>query len=127
MGIGTKIAAFCFPYFSFPLIAPSPYPIGPLIWATVFAPLWEELIYRKIPIEICRKTGIFDKISVYLWLGTSILFGLGHGGTYSIVRQGLSGLVFFKLCEKRGYFSVVLAHGLYNFLVIYLFPLINGL
>jgi len=85
----------------------------------LFAPIWEEVLYRYFPLFIARKLGkeyIFPAVVV-----SAILFGWGHeGGSHEgVLLQGMLGLVFSWAYIKTGYklYVPILIHILYNVLI----------
>lgn len=91
----------------------------------VIPPLWEELCWRLVPISIglwlSKKFNDYT-ILLPIIIGSSINFGWGHGhGEISVLLQGVMGFVFACLYIKNGfsYWSTVITHFLWNFLVGY--------
>ena len=88
------------------------------LMSCIFAPLFEEMLFRVVPITIAKNLGrhyIFPVI-----LGSSILFGYAHGiNSISLMFQGVGGFILSILYIKNGfcYFSVVLLHFMWNFYV----------
>lgn len=81
----------------------------------VFAPLWEEMVFRKIPMDIMVKLGRPDLLPSII-IFSSIIFGLVHNGVPSLLIQGVLGFVMAVLYVKNGYsyWSVVTLHALWN-------------
>jgi hypothetical protein len=82
--------------------------------ACVFAPLWEEVAFRVLPIQIARK--VPQNISWPIILVASCIFGLVHNGVPSIMLQGVLGLLWSYVYIKNGYsyLSSFSTHLLYN-------------
>lgn len=130
--------------------------------ACVVAPLWEEVVFRMLPIVfavlVVMMVLYLKQIITILWhmlatlkgtaepatnstefpllaniplrppnfiviacAASSIIFGLGHGGPMNIFLQGITGGAFCWLYYKNNYsyLSVVTAHAIWNFLVIF--------
>jgi len=122
--------------------------------ACIFAPLWEELAYRYVPLglaksleiilvrgfshEIRRNLGVeydysrghlFGSLKgtgfvLFAMLLSSIVFGLNHGSVINIMFQGVSGFIFAWLMIKSGYWSAVIAHSMWNFMLMFGMPVI---
>lgn len=93
-----------------------------LILAVVFAPITEEAVFRLLPIGavflICGK-----KNKLILWpviIMSSIIFGWTHGSWHNIFMQGLVGIIFSIAFLKGGYVSSVVAHAVFNFVIMIL-------
>ena len=93
--------------------------LGTFFFSIILAPLWEELIFRYVPIKLTAKihknTG--HDYSLYAILISSTLFAVGHGnGQYSILLQGILGvgLCYLFILNKMNYWYNVLAHALWN-------------
>lgn len=86
----------------------------------IFAPLWEELLFRYVPIQIVNASNNASKLMLPVVIGSSILFGLAHGGPLNILTQGVGGLFLSYLYIKyESYWLNVLSHALWNFFVVY--------
>lgn len=114
------------------LSAPTPIgemftPIGFFIFACIIAPLWEELMYRHVPIQISNKITKASGQS-FEWpiiLLSSCIFGLSHNnGAYNIPLQGVCGLVLSLVYIHTGYkyWSSVIVHASWNFFALYILP-----
>lgn len=86
------------------------------VYLCVFAPLWEEAVFRWAPLEIARRTNTLDKIKWPLIILTSAVFGLIHNGTLSIPVQGVLGIILSLVYIESGfsYLSCVLIHSMWN-------------
>lgn len=97
-----------------------PFDFGPplkyiFFMSCIFAPLWEELVFRFAPATIAKHTG--REFLLPIMIISSAWFGWLHGdGPESIMRQGVMGFVFFWLYLKNGYsyWSSVVLHSLWN-------------
>lgn len=91
----------------------------------IAAPLWEEFLFRKLPLDFVGKWGN-DDLLLQTVFASSLLFGLVHGGPFSVFIQGVGGLLFAFLYVKNGYsyWSTVIAHFLWNFIIMFWFPYI---
>lgn len=99
------------------------------ITACIFAPLWEEAVWRYAPIEILRNLTDFEKIKWPFIIGSGLLFGYWHYGPASVPIQGVAGMVFawVYIENKFSYLSSVIVHSLWNFSLIVAMPyLINS-
>ncbi|MDO8600869.1 MAG: CPBP family intramembrane metalloprotease [bacterium] len=102
--------------YKFSVIHELPPDIRPLhiLYAVIIAPLFEEFIFRFIPIKL---TEIFTKRKSILWsvvVLSSILFGVAHGSWYNIFIQGPSGIILSVAFLRGGYFTSVAAHATHN-------------
>lgn len=91
------------------------------VYACIFAPIWEEAVFRWAPIQIARKVGVFEQIKWPLIILTSVVFGLIHGGTLSILVQGTFGLILSAVYIETGfsYLSAVTLHSLWNMFIFF--------
>jgi membrane protease YdiL (CAAX protease family) len=94
-----------------------------LIFSCILAPIFEELFFRFIPLEMHRLVTKNSSQAVQLksqWLVvlfTSLLFGWAHrNGFTSILIQGVCGLGFAYVYIRNGYsyISSVLLHSFWN-------------
>lgn len=85
----------------------------------ISAPLWEEWVYRVLPIKIAQNLGRDTIIPIII--ASSIIFGLGHGALYNIYIQGVLGLLssYLYIKNNNSYWSSVCLHFLYNFFLVY--------
>jgi membrane protease YdiL (CAAX protease family) len=88
--------------------------------ALILAPIWEEYIFRHIPLKWVSSFNNKD----YTWavmVITSVIFGIVHGGPSHIFIQGVVGLVsawlYFK--NDKSYWSCVVYHMSYNAYVMF--------
>lgn len=97
----------------------------------VLAPLWEECVFRYFPIrfaQLCDEGYRFIKTTYQSWmlapivLAGSLIFGILHGSSLNILFQGVGGLFlcWLYLRNRNSYWSAVIYHGLWNFLVVFL-------
>lgn len=98
--------------------------IGLLINACILAPLWEEVVFRVLPIQILKKTNTLDSLGPYVIVACSAIFGVIHGGDENVFIQGVLGLLFSYVYIKNdfSYKSAVLCHMLWNVFVIFILP-----
>jgi membrane protease YdiL (CAAX protease family) len=82
-----------------------------VLFATVFAPMAEETIFRVFFFNIGLRYGGF-------WSGAVLsgaLFGCAHGDLYAAVPLALGGMVLCGLYYRaRNAFASMIAHGLFN-------------
>jgi|SRR5690606_37319882 len=104
------------------LLTAQMYPKAEFFFSCVLAPLWEEVVFRVIPIHLAYKLGEDAVLPIIIF--TSIIFGLGHGGPANILIQGVFGFILSLLYIKNNYsyWSVVLLHSMWNATCIYLIP-----
>lgn len=89
----------------------------------ILAPLYEELVFRVVPIKIAA---LFGKESLFpIIVLASVIFGLGHSyqysiGSLSLLFQGLGSLIYFWLYIRNGYsyLSIVTLHATWNLLTL---------
>jgi len=99
-----------------------------LTYGCVFAPIFEELIFRWLPIiwvmAIVNNAETFKRWRWYFAGIISIVFGVAHFGYFSIFIQGVSGFGFCYLYFKNryGWLSAVVAHSMWNFALTYILP-----
>ena len=92
-----------------------------LFYACILAPLWEELLFRKVPITIANI--INPKLLWPVIIMSSAIFGWSHGdGMRSLLLQGVLGVTTSYVYIKNGnsYWSIVIIHSSWNLLVPYL-------
>lgn len=100
----------------------SRFTISNILGALIFAPLFEELVYRYAPIKIAKDLG--GALIIPVILISSALFGWGHGnGIISVIFQGMLGFFASVLYIKNGhsYWSAVFLHFLWNLTCFLLF------
>ncbi len=85
-------------------------------FSNLWAPLWEELVFRLAPIELARALG--EKTLLPIVIMSSYYFGFGHGhGPFSLLMQGAMGLTLCWVYLRNGYWSAVLVHAMWNIFV----------
>lgn len=107
-----------------------PYEYGEILQVTpqwtffyvcIFAPLWEEALYRYAPITIAKNLG--KQYILPVIVASSLIFGWQHyQNPESVLLQGGVGFVLCYTYIKAGYsyFSSVLVHSFYNLSMIFL-------
>lgn len=82
----------------------------------VLAPISEEIIFRHLPLRVLKAAGKEKELLLPSILFTSTVFGLMHQGYYSLLIQGVGGLIFSVVYIKNGYslYSSILSHALWN-------------
>lgn len=78
----------------------------------LIAPLSEELLFRKAPLDFFKNYTTQQKLSVVIVV--SALFGWIHGGMYKVFFQGMMGYVWSRTYLKHGYWASVVSHSLWN-------------
>lgn len=94
------------------------YKLSVFIYGVIIAPIWEELAFRKGPIDFARKLN--PDLVIPIVIMSSFLFGWAHGNEIgSILKQGVMGFVFswVYIKNKYSYWSSVFIHALWNFFV----------
>ncbi len=94
----------------------SPYEILPYaFFGCFFAPLWEELLFRKSVIDLARTNERFVLPFITI---SSIIFGWLHGnGPQGVLVQGGMGFIFsycYYTAKSTPYLVTTLAHALWN-------------
>lgn len=80
----------------------------------ILAPLWEEAVFRYAPMEIAK--GIPSRFTIPIIILSSFVFAWLHGAAmFSIIHQGIFGLVQCFIYLKRGYWTCVANHAVWNF------------
>lgn len=89
------------------------------IRACVIAPLWEEIAFRYVPMKLAG-----EKYMLPVMVGSSIYFGLQHGGIENIFIQGVAGMVLCCVYIKSNYSIWVnmTLHALWNAFVMFIVP-----
>jgi len=97
-------------------------PLGQFFFAVIFAPIWEEAVFRYAPLKIIGSVN--QSLTWPIVVITSIVFGLLHGGVNNILIQGFGGFVLAYVFIKNGwdYKWSVAYHALWNLSVVYLLP-----
>jgi membrane protease YdiL (CAAX protease family) len=85
----------------------------------LIAPLIEEVLFRHLPLQIIKATGK-DRLLIPTILFTSIVFGLMHQGSISILIQGVAGFIMSVLYLRNNYsyWSSVCLHFLWNTMLL---------
>lgn len=86
--------------------------ISNLFFMVIVAPIWEETLFRHIPITIGKK--YFPKVLVEIIIGSSIIFGWIHGDVTNIVVQGFLGLTMCFVYLRLGLRYAILSHAIWN-------------
>lgn len=86
--------------------------ISNLFFMAIVAPIWEETLFRHIPITIGKK--YFPKVLVEIIIGSSIIFGWIHGDVTNIVVQGFLGLTMCVVYLRLGLRYAMLSHAIWN-------------
>ena len=81
--------------------------------ACVFAPVWEEIAFRYIPLTIAIR--YFKKSFIQITIGSAIFFGYIHGSPINIMIQGVWGLLFSIVYIRNGLKWAIVSHFLWNF------------
>jgi membrane protease YdiL (CAAX protease family) len=86
---------------------------------SIITPIWEELLFRYVPIEIARRTGLLKKNYFPLMFLTSIVFGWMHGSVANVFCQGIVGIFLYWVYIKNNYsyLSSCIVHGTWNFML----------
>ncbi len=108
-------------------------PAASLFSSVVFAPLFEEAIFRMLPLSLALVLAglLHDKfahhgrnlIRAVLFVVCCLIFGLAHGSVLNIFIQGVVGLVLGRLYLRhsdnqfKAYAACVMVHAMYNFTV----------
>lgn len=108
---------------------PWPYFVA-VLYPVIFAPIFEELIYRGVFGSIFKIFDNDNKVNQLIFIITSVLiFGLLHlqttGTSYSIITSFLfpafSGVIFsLEYVKTRNLIYPIITHSIYNFIVILL-------
>lgn len=92
-----------------------------LFYCCIFAPIWEEAVFRYGAITLAQAIG--EKAVVPMIVISSCIFGwIHHYNPESVLMQGGLGFIlsYIYLKSNNSYFSVVIVHGLYNLFIIFL-------
>lgn len=96
--------------------------------ACIFAPLWEEALFRYFPLEIARHSKNFKWIAFPVIVGSALIFGWLHGSVLNIIFQGVSGILLgWVYLKNDSYWSSVLLHSLWNTMIIYGLPFLANI
>ena len=88
-----------------------------IVAAVLMAPLLEEILCRKLPLDIVKYSGKEKELLIPVMLFTSVVFGLMHsGGLWSVPLQGVGGFILASIYVKNGYsyWSSVILHAMWN-------------
>lgn len=81
----------------------------------IWAPIWEEAMYRYGPITVAKLLG--NQYIMPFVIMSSCIFGWGHGESHDgVFIQGVLGLIFSMVYIKNNfsYISSVIVHSIYN-------------
>lgn len=102
-------------------------PVFLFFFACIMAPLWEEIIFRLLPLKAILlapekyRNGMLGVVAV----SSAIIFGYLHHGTVSILIQGVGGGLYCWLyLRNKSILSPMLAHSIWNFTVIFGLPIL---
>ena len=87
--------------------------LGNIFLCCIFAPIWEEIAYRYIPLTIAIRH--FKKSFIQIAIGLAIFFGYIHGSPLNIMIQGVWGLLFTFVYIRNGLVYAIASHALWNF------------
>lgn len=88
-----------------------------LISAVILAPIFEEIVFRGYIASLLR----IAYGSITAWIISSLLFGIAHGESATIISATLSGLVLgFYFLRYRSLVMVILLHAMNNVTVCFL-------
>lgn len=87
--------------------------LGKFFLACVFAPVWEEIAFRYVPLTIASR--YFKKSFMQIAIGSAIFFGYIHGSPINIMIQGVFGLLFTIVYIRNGLSYAIASHALWNF------------
>jgi len=93
---------------------------GEFFFACIWAPLWEEALFRYFPITYAKQMG--EKFILPIVIASSCIFGWQHGHIQQgVLVQGVMGLILSYVYIENGfsYVSSVLTHMFYNIIVTY--------
>ncbi len=109
-------------------------PTVSLFATLVFAPLFEEALFRMLPLSLALVLGglLHDRFAHHsrnlirsvLIVVCCLIFGIMHGSVLNVFIQGMVGLVLGRLYlrhsehQGRAYLACVLVHAMYNFAVL---------
>lgn len=97
---------------------------GDITFILILCPLWEELAFRVIPIQIARV--VPRNLTWPIVLMAGFIFGWYHGSLANIIMQGVLGVIMTWVYIRNGFsfMSSFLTHAFYNLIVVYFFPLL---
>lgn len=92
-----------------------------LFWSLVFAPLTEELIFRKAVLDIAKD--LRPSFMLPIVILSSAIFGWLHGAYVNVAIQGVLGAIMAWVYIKNGYhyWSSCILHAMYNGSIILLY------
>lgn len=92
-----------------------------VFWSLIFAPLVEEIIFRKAILDIARK--LDPEFLIPIIIISSAIFGWLHGTIKNVAIQGVFGAIMAWVYIKNGYhyWSSVILHSMYNGTLILLY------
>lgn len=93
----------------------STFSVAGLFFGCVWAPIWEELAFRVVPVTIARTLNQEAVLPVVFL--SSIIFGWAHNfGPVSLLFQGFMGFAFSVMYIKNNYCyaSAVTLHSMWN-------------
>jgi membrane protease YdiL (CAAX protease family) len=94
--------------------------MGKFFIVCFITPMWEEVIFRVVPIKLLVKENKDNLLLVII--ASSMFFGIAHGSVENILMQGVAGLLLMRTYLKCGYPYAVLQHALWNFSILFGFP-----
>lgn len=98
-------------------------PGAAVFMSLVFAPVFEEMVFRMLPLTLVRGKSPETIRAVQLAV-CGVLFGIAHGHPINVFIQGFVGYMLGRLYMKNhnsqfaAYISCVFVHAAYNFTVL---------
>ena len=92
-----------------------------IFFYVIWAPLWEEALYRYAPLTIAKHLG--PQFITPVAIGSSCIFGWGHtNSAEGVLLQGVLGFIlsWVYLKSRFSYISSVITHALYNTTVLFI-------
>lgn len=91
-----------------------------IFYTCIFAPIWEEAVFRYAPITIAKVIG--EKAVIPVIVISSCVFGwIHHYNPESVLLQGGIGFILsYVYLRTNSYASIVAVHALYNFFILIL-------
>lgn len=115
---------YAFPEYMFPKFPDRLLPMQIIVFVCTIPPLIEELVFRFLPLRIFKELSIYENIKWYIVIMSACIFGWMHGTSVNILVQGIlgfaAGWVYIK--NNNSYWSAVILHALYNFMVMFVVP-----
>jgi len=156
VGLGTAEIRNLLSVTIYQIAPPAPKPNYALIFfmSCVFAPIWEELVFRYGPLRLARSADLilahisshkirrlngveydYNRGQLYgslmgtgfifpMMLISSVVFGVMHGSVLNIMFQGVGGFIFAWVMLKGGYVPAVITHSLWNFMLAFGMPIV---